>query len=101
MEWFHFSPFDVIGVGIMIYGFWKAFYRCPVGMNSSRILYWYCAWAWVFLGVVRIAEGRYANAVLDAGFAAYDFYRWWNSGGDEGVKNFLQSLVMKPAHAVR
>jgi len=101
MELFHFVWADVIALGIIAIGFWRALYRCPVGMNPDRIMYWYMGCGWTTLGVIRTYEGFYVSAAIDAGFAAYDFYRWWNAGGGDGIKNFLQSLVMKPAHAVR
>ncbi len=40
-------------------------------------------------------------AVVNSALTAYWTYRWWNSGGGDGIKNFLQSLVMKPAYAVK
>jgi hypothetical protein len=101
MEWFHFNWFDLIALGLIVYGGWKSIYRLPLGMNPVRISAWYAGLAWTVLGIVRIYEGRHASAAIDAGLAAYEFYRWWNSGGGDGVKNFLQSLVMKPAYAVR
>ena len=74
--------------------------RCvPVGGNPDRIFYWWFAMGWIASGFIRIINGQapYSDAI----FAAYDLYKWWNAGGGDGIKNFLQSLVMKPAHAVR
>lgn len=54
-----------------------------------------------FLPVDTFFAPSNSKAIIDCAFGAYWLYRWWNTGGGDGIKNFLQSLVMKPAHAVR
>jgi hypothetical protein len=54
-----------------------------------------------FLPVDTFFAPSNSKAIIDCAFGAYWLYRWWNTGGGDGIKNFLQSLVMKPAHDVR
>jgi hypothetical protein len=54
-----------------------------------------------YLVIDTMVKHDKGQSVLDAAFLAIYLYAWWNSGGGDGIKNFLQSLVMKPAHAVR
>lgn len=80
-------------------GIYRGTHCVPVGGNPDRIYHWWFAMGWIASGTIRIMNGQapYSDVML----AAYNLYKWWNSGGGDGVKNFLQSLVMKPAYAVK
>ncbi|WMI33607.1 hypothetical protein SEA_KENREY_245 [Streptomyces phage Kenrey] len=80
-------------------GVYRGTYCLPVGGNFDRIFYWWFAMGWISSAIIRIIHGQ--TPIVDVMFAVYDLYKWWNAGGGDGIKNFLQSLVMKPAHAVR
>ncbi len=53
-----------------------------------------------FLPVDTFFQPSNSKAIFDCVFGAYWLYRWWNAGGGDGIKSFLQSLVMKPVHVV-
>lgn len=86
-------------IGFFGIGLYRASNFTVVGGNANKILYWWEAMGWLVVTAIHIAHG--SSPYLSTLFFAYNLYRWWNSGGGDGVKNFLQSLAMKPAHAVK
>ncbi|QIQ63096.1 hypothetical protein SEA_MOAB_242 [Streptomyces phage Moab] len=98
-NWFEEAQVVSILLGCFLIGAYRSSHFTPVGGNRDKIFYWWEGLGWTGVLIIRILND--SSPYVSAMFAAYCFYRWWNAGGGDGIKNFLQSLVMKPAHAVR
>lgn len=48
---------------------------------------------WSLLALDSFQSGHVPSAVLSAGLAAVDLYRWWNGGGGDGTRRRLRALA--------
>lgn len=88
---------------VFVYFAVKAMFKRRVGESiMNKAVYGHLAlFNFAFLPVDVFMDPSTGKSVFDCAFGAYWLWCWWNAGGSDGVKNFLQSLVMNPAHAVR
>lgn len=96
---YDFTWWNLAPIPFFILAMHAALYRTRVGENPfwSKAVSGYMTLAFVTNLIINIAvKHDNGRAVIDAGFIALYGSMWWNSGGGDGIKNFLQSLVMKP-----
>jgi hypothetical protein len=94
-----FTLWELIPWGFFGCAIHAMFYRRVVGQRAfeNKSVNGYMALAAGCYLVIHVVIKHDTNsALIDAAFLAMYVFAWWNSGGGDGIKNFLQSLVMKP-----
>jgi hypothetical protein len=96
ITWWDFIPlpFFILAIRAM-------YFRRKIGEIKSSIAEGWMTLYFLSYMVINVIRHRTGYAVLDAGFAAWWGWMWWNSGGGDGIKKFIQSLSMKPAYSVK
>lgn len=93
------SWWDLIPFPFLVMALRAIHFRRVVGESFSKEGAGYLALYSLSYMIIDAIRNRMGWAVFDAGMFALWAHTWWNAGGGDGMKNFLQSLVMKPAHA--
>lgn len=95
------SWWDLIPLPFLILAIRAMYFRRKVGEVLSKEGAGYMVLFSLTSLVLDVFRHRNGYAVLDAGAVAWWLYFWWNLGGGDGIKKFIQSLAPKPAYAVR
>jgi hypothetical protein len=86
----------IIPLVTAVMGYRRILYRMLPGESKDKVYYGYSCVVWGQVILIRLFEG-YSNLdlALDYLFFTYYLYKWWISGGGDGVKKILQSLAPK------
>jgi len=102
---FTFQALDIlliIPLVTAVIGYRRIRYQMLPGENKNKVYYGYSCVVWGQTILIRTFE-HYSGwgMTTDYLFFAYWLYKWWNSGGGDGFKKTMRSLVPKVPVMVR